>query len=386
MVTTTSVRALGTSLHVGDPRPVIPGPGLPTEAVVLSANNNLDACRFDGRLYLAWRTAPTHFASKRARIQILRSADGGSTWALDGTVLARRDVREPRLVAWGDRLLCYWFTAGTSARRFEPDRIWVTERLGDGRWREPEAISPPDCVVWRVRPLDGRLAMTVYRGAGSLFTAHPVPLAVELWGSDDGWSWTPWDPAHPVVHHGGSEAEFLPLPDGRLVGVVRKEGPESGWGSDVFTAPAGDPTHWTVRHDPRKFDSPWLFLDEGRPLLVARRQPVADGRFDLVSYLEGDERELGIDPVLRTRLDQVLGWCTPKRTMVAEVDPGSRTVHRLGDLPSTGDTAFAATVPLGPGHHLVFNYSSPLGRPRLPWLAGQLGPTAIHAVEIRLHR
>ena len=363
-------------MRITEPRPVAPGPGLPAGLALGRSNNNLDVVRHDGRLWLALRTAPTHYASSAARLEVLVSDDEGGTWSQDRTIAVGRDVREPRLVSWNGRLLLYWFTAGTRGTRFQPDVIWVSERGGDGGWDEPEVISPPDCVVWRVRPVDDRLCMTVYRGAGSLFTARPVPLTVELWISDDGRSWAPADPVHPVVHEGGAEAEFVQLSDGRVTAVVRKEGPESGWGSDIAMAPHFDPTTWITRHDPRKFDSPLLFLHAGVPHLVARRQVAFGGRYDLGLRFLPD--------ALRTKVNQLAYWMTPKRTALYRIDPDALTAEWLTDLPSAGDTAFAGEVPTADGEgHLVFNYSSPVRRGWWPWCVGQLRPTHIYSVELR---
>lgn len=399
-------RAPAPSVRVGDLRPVVPGPGLPTGLRIGRSNNNVDATWHDGCLFLAWRTAPTHFASPDAALHVVVSDDGGVTWRHDLTVAAGRDVREPRLVTWRGVLRLYWFTADTSGARFTPDRIWTAERgtghEGPGAWSAPVAVSPPDCVVWRVRPLrvDGaeRLVMSLYRNAASLFTAHPVPLDVELWASDDGIDWAPLDPDRPVVHAGGSESEFLPLPDGRLLAVVRKEGPEGGWGTDVCTTPtpanpatgptAAELATWDPRPDPRKSDSPLLFADRGRPFLVTRRQVAFGGGYDVVPRLPGG-RWLG-DGV-RTRVDQLAYWLTPKRTAVYAVDPDARTLTWCADLPSAGDTAFAAEVPASPddtgrtsGDHLIFNYSSPPARGWWPWLVGQLRPTQVYAVDLTI--
>lgn len=364
-------------MRIGPPRPVAPGPGLPAGLVLGRSNNNLDVARHDGRLWLALRTAPTHYASAATRLEVLVSDDEGETWAADRTIAMGRDVREPRLVSWQGRLLLFWFTAGTQGARFQPDVIWVSERDGDGGWDEPEAISPPDCVVWRVRPVGDRLAMTLYRGAGSLFTARPVPLTVELWASADGRMWGPVDPDRPVVHDGGAEADFVELPDGRVLAVVRKEGPEGGWGSDLAIAPAGEPTAWTTRPDPRKFDSPYLFLDEGVPHLITRRQVAFGGRYDLGLRFLPDG--------LRTKVDQLAYWLTPKRTALYRIDPDALTATWLADLPSAGDTAFAGSVPTVDGTgHLVFNYSSPVDRGWWPWCVGQLRPTHIYSAEVRL--
>ncbi|MCU1369023.1 MAG: hypothetical protein JWO77_217 [Ilumatobacteraceae bacterium] len=357
-------------------RPVAPGPGLPPGLELGRSNNNLDVARFAGRLWLALRTAPTHAASAEARALVLVSDDEGETWALDRTIAVGRDVREPRLVPWQGRLLLYWHTAGTRGTKFEPDLIWVSERSDDGTWDEPEAISPPDCVAWRVRPVDDRLCMTVYRGAGSLSTTHPVPLSVELWTSADGRAWAPLDTVHPVVHGGGAEAEFIQLPDGRVSAVVRKAGPGSGRGSDIAMAPHFDPTTWITRPDLRTFDSPFLFLRGGVPHLIARRQVGFGGQYDLgLGFLPGR---------LRSRVDQLVYRLTPKRTGLFRIDPDALTATWIEDLPSAGDTASASAVETADGEgHLVFNHSSPVHKRWWPWALGQLRPTHIYSVELR---
>ncbi len=359
---------------IGEAHPLVPGPGLPDGLWVGDANNNLDLARHDGELFLAWRTAPTHFASAEAMIHVVRGRPGD--WVHELTVAVGQDVREPRLVSWQGRLLLYWFTAGTAALRFEPDRIWVTARTAAGRWEGPECLSGPDHVVWRVRPVGDRLLMSLYRHAGTLFTAHPTPLSVELWASDDGMSWAPADPARAEVHHGGAEADFVQRPDGSLAVVVRKEGPAGGWGSDIGWAPAGAPTAWTVRPDPRKLDSPFLFTEGDRTFLVCRRQVAFGGRFDL-GWRHGSD-------VARTRAYQALYSATPKRTALYEVHPEAGTLTWLADLPSAGDTAFAGGVPLGGGRWLVANYSSPLHRGWWPWAFAQTRPTHLSWVEVDL--
>ncbi len=160
------------------------------------------------------------------------------TWARPGEAIddvraGAATIREPRFFAWGDRLLLYGFEAGTDPKRFEPGRVLVTEHGPDG-WSEPTFISEPGCVVWRVRMVAGRPVMSVYRGAETLYTAHPEPLRVELWTSDDGLAWRPLDEDRPVLHI-GTETEFVETADGRVVYVCRKEGPDGGWGTDSNT-------------------------------------------------------------------------------------------------------------------------------------------------------
>ncbi len=239
------------------------------------------------------------------------------------------------------------------------------------------AVSEPDTVVWRVRPLGERLVMSVYRNASTLYTTEPVPLSVELWASDDGRAWSPLDPEHPVSHVGGAEAEFLPLADGRIVVTVRKEGPIGGWGSDVCISDPGYPARWATRREtPRKLDSPLLFESRNGIYLIARRAPWFGGRFDL-GLRHGSA-------LTRTRLYQGISWATPKRSTLWAVDPVGLEVAPIADLGGVGDTSFGAQVPLGLGRHLVFDYSSPPFPAWRPWVVGQLRPTQIYGVEVDL--
>ena len=367
------------TIEVGGVRALVPGPA--SEGLEVGrSNNNVDLAWFEGRLFLAWRTAPDHFAGAEARLHVVSSSDGGETWRHETTVAQGRDVREPRLCPWRGELLLFWFTAGTRGTAFTPDRVWVRALGGGGTWSEPAAVSPTDCIVWRVRPVDGRLVLSTYRGASTLYTAHPEPTRVELWVGDDGRRWEQLDPDHPLVHDGGTETEHLQLRDGRVLAVVRKEGPHGGWGHDIGVADGESPARFAWRSGPEKLDSPLLIEDRGRVLLLCRRTTAFDGHYDL-----GWSRPR--DPHLRTRLYQGLYWATPKRTAVYQVDPDDRTLTWLTDLPSAGDTAFAAAVPADPdraddGRWLVANYSSPFDRVRWPWLRGQLGPTRIHGLHL----
>jgi hypothetical protein len=216
--------------------------------------------------------------------------------------------------------------------------------------------------------------MSLYRGASTLYGHDPKPLSVELWGSDDGWSWSPWEPAQPEVHHGGSESEFIELRDGRLLAVIRKEGPAGGFGSDLAVAAADNATSWTLHHDDRKFDSPYLFLDGDDPYLIARRQVAFGGRFAVAPRW--------LPARARIKVDQAVYWLTPKRTSLYAVDVDGLHAHWLVDLPSAGDNAFGASVALGSGRHLVANYTSPTLHRWWPWMMGQLRPTSIYSIEL----
>lgn len=373
-----SIREVGfvsvtTAVSVGQPEVLVPGPASAPVPVVHESNNNLDAIDHEGRRYLAWRTSPTHFASTEALLHVVSTGDG-QTWRHDHTVQLGRDVREPRFFVHDSSLFLYFFTLGTDWRRFEPDRIHVC-RLGDDGWTDPLAISAPDCVVWRVRRLGDRPIMTVYRGAGQLYGRDPVPTTVEFWTTGDGFDWSPVDIDNPTVHVGGTETEVVPHPDRGWIAVTRKEGP-AGFGSDIAHLETLESRDWRIKTVPQKLDSPYLFRHGRQVLLVARRTLDFDGAYDLGLP--------GISDEMRTKIYHRVYWSTPKRTALWSIDPDSLELSHITDLAGKGDSCFPSVIDEGGGRFTVFNYTSPLAGPDLPWIAGQLGPTEIYQVQLDL--
>src|SRR5687767_11080882 len=78
--------------------------GITDEKVKMrNANNNLDIVQFNGRYYFAFRTAPTHFASKKTQLYIVSSADL-QTWQFEQEIHHGHDLREPRFLVHDDKL------------------------------------------------------------------------------------------------------------------------------------------------------------------------------------------------------------------------------------------------------------------------------------------
>jgi hypothetical protein len=294
-------------VRVVETRRIVPGEGLPRTLSPAASNNNLDAIRHsDGFVYLAFRSAPHHFAGPSTVIYVVRSRDEVQ-WELEARFSLGRDLREPRLLSLDDRLFLYVSRLGKDALAFEPQGLSVAERAPDGAWSELEPFGPPGMMGWRVRRLGGRPVMLVYSGGESIYDLNRPHLRVELWTSQDGRNWEPLDPKHPVVYEGGgSEADCVLGDDGTLYGVIRNEaGDATGWGAKVCRAPAGDPANWTCRSDRRKYDSPFMFWHDGEAYLVGRRNLNGSGEYDL-----------GRGPgwLLRTAWNQVNYSLTPKRT------------------------------------------------------------------------
>ncbi len=380
--------------RVVETRRIVPSDGLPPSVDVKRSNNNLDVTRFGGRTYLAFRLADSHFAGDSTVIHVV-SSDDEQTWRPEARFALGRDLREPRWLPLDGRLFLYVSVLGSHSYAFEPQRVDVTEL---GALEHPAALPPaeidsppsgafgplehiglPGRVAWRTRVIDGRGYMTAYYGGEHLYSLVREPMAVELFATADGRHWLPADPAHPVVSRGGgSEADFALLPGGSLFGVIRnEEGDASGWGSKLCRAAAGALGAWTCTSDPRKFDSPDVFVHDGEVYFFARRNLANEGRYDL-----------GVGSGFLRMLRNQLAYITQaKRCSLWRYDREAGKVGFVLDLPSRGDTCFASMLPddpTAPDRLVVYDYSSDIDGPELPWTAGQRRPTYIyrHVLEL----
>jgi hypothetical protein len=398
---------------------VLPSGNLPPGVIAQDANNNLDAAVHDGRLVLAFRTAPTHFASAETELHVISRAfspdeplsANDAPWDHEASFAMQTDLREPRLLSWDGQLFMFFAVLGDNPGDFEPQGARWTRRDGAGDWSDPLPLLPEiddgDFLPWRARVLDGTPYLVGYTGGAAIYDeggdddsaseGEGPALRIHVFRGDgegtaeDGG--VPWEPAwagESVVREGGgSETDFAILADGSLLAVSRnEEGDDLGWGSHLCTAPAAAPGQWTCAGDPRKYDSPLVFRRGARTWMLARRNVTETGHYDLF------RRELGHDE--QTRQYQLDYWEHGKRCALWELFPSGGGADGTEphadfvlDLPSQGDTCFPAVVDLDAGDSgrrlAAFNYSSPVESGEdLSWLAGQLGPTRIYVTELFL--
>jgi hypothetical protein len=355
---------------------VVPGPGLPPEVVPQEANNNLDLVRWKGRLWLAFRSGPSHFASPEVVLHVISSEDE-VTWRFEGTFARQTDLREPRFLALGDKLFLYFAELGKDSLDFTPHGMFVTEYQAPGQWTAPETFYMPGFIPWRTRTVDGKAYMIAYVGGESIYDFEEgSEVVVHFLTTDDGRNWRAVAEGKPdVLHGGGSETDFAFLDDGALVAVVRNEhGDADGWGSKICRAEKGALGDWRCKPDPRKYDSPLVFRHGPDVWLIGRRNVTDSGHFDLMM------REL---PFIQQTMKYLFDYSAqPKRTALWKVDPVALTVEWVLDFPSRGDTCFPGLVPLSATEYLIYNYSSPVEGPDLEWINGQLGLTNIYRTVI----
>ena len=342
------------------------------------ANNNLDVVDFDGRLFLSFRTAPSHFASPEVKLHIVSSKDE-KTWDFETTIHMGTDLREPRFLTYSGKLYLYFAKLGKKRTAFEPGGMWSVQRQGPGSWTSPRQALNNDLIPWRIKTHNGVPILIGYTGGENEYTFTGDPIFVHLLSTTDGETWKPLDPAYPHVIKGGcSETDIAFDAEGNLFAVSRNEaGDKDGFGSKICRAPAGNLSNWTCRHDPRKYDSPLLFGHKGEIYLVGRRNVTPNGYYDLgTKGLTHAERHA------KYLLDY---WGRPKRCSVWFLNRDTVQIKHLIDLPSRGDTCFPSVVPRGAGRFLLFNYSSDVKGPDLSWNKGQEGPTHIYSMVVELH-
>lgn len=357
--------------QVEDLRQVVPSAGLPPEVAPDNANNNLDIVRHEGRLYLAFRTAPTHFASPDVKLHVVSTTDEQS-WRWEGTFARGTDLREPRFLSWKGELRLTFAVLGASVLDFEPQGAMVTRLIAPGQWTEPTWFADDTFIPWRTKVIKGTPHMIGYTGGGNIYDEGAEPISIHWLTTEDGDTWTPMVPNQPVVQTGGgSETDLEILDDGTVIAVTRNEaGDETGYGSKICRAEPNSPGDWKCVHDPRKFDSPLVFRQGPDVWLIARRNVSETGAYDL-----------GLDdlpPQKRHQEYQLAYWKLPKRCALWRVDPVSLTVDHVLDLPSRGDTCFPGLVRESDSRVLVYNYSSPVDGDDLSWVDGQFGPTMIY--------
>ena len=176
---------------------VVPSDGIPAEIDVQPANNNLDVLDVDGTIYLAWRTAPTHFAGNKTALHVVSSTDEVD-WSFETSIELGTDLREPRMVYLKDpqRLFLYFAVLGDSPTAFEPQGTMYVVREHDGSWSEPVWLRQDDFIPWRIRKEGGQPQLMGYTGGGEIYSPKEgLPqLEIEWTTTQDGVEWTPCTP------------------------------------------------------------------------------------------------------------------------------------------------------------------------------------------------
>lgn len=356
--------------RLSEPLWVVPSAQLPLDVRPQKSNNNVSIAVFNQRLYLAFRTGPTHFASEKTGMYIISTANGVD-WRKELEFFEGRDYREPFLMVVNGVLHFYCFAAGTKMTAFEPEFIRYYTTTGHGDWAGPTPVLEQGEVHWEMKKRGGKYWLTSYTGSHYALRGESK-VGLHLKHSTDGKNWTPLGSSGQVYLGGVSETAFEFDRTGNLWGVTRNEdGDATGFGSHVIFALADSLGKWQFpKHtDARCFMSPKMFRHGNDLYLIARFQ-------------------LGKKPFQRAsqsrsmRHQRLVNWVgfslSPKTTAIYRINQANREVHEVMRLPGAGDTAFPSIIRLGRDRFLVANYSSNPLHAHRNWLNGQLGQTGIY--------
>jgi hypothetical protein len=167
---------------------VVPSDGLPSYVKVLTSNNNLDVVVFQGRVFLAFRTAPSHFASDKTKLYIVSSEDE-KTWKYEGEFFLGRDLREPRFLAIKDKLFIYFAVLGKDPLKFEPGFTLFSLYQNNG-WSEPSSFPIPTFIPWRIKSFGDYAVMFGYAGGESVYNpTQAEKVKVYMLKTSDGVNW-----------------------------------------------------------------------------------------------------------------------------------------------------------------------------------------------------
>ncbi len=286
-----------------------------------------DLCRFQGQLYLTFRSCPDgHMVHPTASIIILRSADNGANWEqVHRFSVKERDTRDPHFLVFRDRLLVYtgtWYSGPGTLKSSDYD---LNKHLGFAAWSDngtnwngPVMLEGTfGHYIWRAATFDGKAYLCGRRKPG--FEIGPRGEGEKIQSlmleSEDGLVWRKRAFFQEIA---GDETAFLFQTDGSVLAVMRH-----GGGKNALLLRSKPPLADWERND--------LGCSIGGPLLVKWGEHLLVGG-------RKTTREKGPKTALWWLVNEQLKQCA--------------------ELPSGGDNSYPGFVELSPTRALLSYYSS----------------------------
>jgi len=331
-----------------------------------------DLINFHGRFYLAFRTAPSHFPSTKAHLQIFSSSDG-SEWQVEHVMDHIHDVRDPHFLEYQDSLFMFFMSHTHGFRHHEPETISYIKHLPEG-WTEPVELSIRKSGFWDIKASGERVLMSAYSRESE--DGRKSQRQVRFLTSKDLQHWesvfTPPITRHTLGSYETSETSFDFDTEGNIVGTIRS----LIYPNLNFAFSINEPDKWHITVDRFKCDGPRLFSHNGEYYLLARRS--------LFYRLRSEPYR--VFPGFRNMLNLLRYSFSRKRTALYHFDSNRLQISHIADLPSHGDTGYSAVARLDDNRYLVVYYSSDIhSGSDLPWIQGQIGGTKLYSTLLTIN-
>jgi hypothetical protein len=284
-----------------------------------------DLVRFQGKLYLTFRSCPDgHGVSPTASIIILASDDGQDWRQVHRFRVDQRDTRDPHFLVFQDKLFVYTGTWYSGTAPLAPKDYDLNQHLGYAAWSEDGATWHSPIMlegtfghyVWRAATFGGKAYLCGRRKAGFAIGPKGEGREVEsvMLESDDGLIWRKRATFQETA---GDETAFLFEPDGAILAVGRR-------GGDKAQLLKSRPPYmdWDRKDLDRYVGGPLLVKWGDRYLVGGRKSTKEGGPKTSLCWLVGDQS------------------------------------HEFAELPSGGDNSYPGFVELAPGRAMVSYYSS----------------------------
>lgn len=329
------------------------------------SNNNVDVIRFNQKYFVAFRTAPNHFASSETRLYVL-SSNNLKDWDLELDINLGGDIREPRFLDFNNKLYLYFFKGGKSKFTFSPEKMFVCEMLSEANWFQKEITELAGYVPWRLKTKNNKIYLSAYYGKDLYKAKHNSDL--RLFISDNAFSFVPISTAPQIDTKGAEEGEFEFDEKGDLWGTVRLEGK----GSYIIHADKDSLHLWKKYFSKHKYDSALMFK-HNKNLYVISRRNIAGTFAKAPKWLSYR---------LQQKYNLIHYWFGEKVTALFKLNTDTKKLDHILDFPSTGDNAFPALAQATDSSYVFFNYSSDITEKSKFWFQGQLGKTYLYSTEI----
>ena len=286
-----------------------------------------DLCRFQGQLYLTFRSCPDgHMVHPTASIIVLRSRDEGANWdAVHRFSVKDRDTRDPHFLVFRNRLFVYTGTWYSGPGTLKPEDYDLNKHLGFAAWSDEGTTWHSPVLlegtfghyIWRAASLDGKACLCGRRKPG--FEIGPrgegEKIQSVMLESDDG---LVWKKRAFFQETAGDETAFFFQRDGAVLAVGR-HGRDKNAQLLRSKPPYAD---WERKDLGRSIGGPLLAEWGDRVIVGGRRTTKEKGPKTALYWLVGDE------------------------------------LKEFAELPSGGDNSYPGFVELSPTRALVSYYSS----------------------------